>query len=303
MPSFLNTAKNYINKMNILVTGANGQLGKSLRKISGDFPQHGFLFVDYAEMDVTNRVQIGEVFDAFTPNLVINCAAYTAVEKAESEKEQADEINHIGAKNIAKFAKQFNAKLIHISTDYVFDGQGDVPFDEQQTTNPQNVYGVTKLAGEQAVKDINGDAIIIRTSWLYSEFGDNFLKTMLRVGSEKENVCVVDDQYGTPTYAANLANAILYLADRQVEGCSVFHYSDEGMTTWYGFAREIFEQANMDVELIPVRTCDYPTVAKRPCYSVLSKNKIKSAGVELLPWQEGVRACLEALGVRIVENR
>lgn len=281
--------------MNILVTGGNGQLGNSIKKISSDYPQHTFFFTDMPEVDITNLELLDRLMEEKSVDAIINCAAYTAVDKAESDVVLAESINVAGPKNLAEAAKKRGAKLIHVSTDYVFNGTANEPLKEEAQTDPIGVYGRTKLAGEQAVKDSGCDALVIRTAWLYSEFGNNFVKTMLRLGREREQLGVVFDQVGTPTYAPDLAVAIMTLLDKGFTGFDLYHFSNEGVISWYDFTKAIFRLENINITLNPIESCEYPTPAKRPAYSVLNKKKIKAAGVSVPYWEDSLRVCLKEL--------
>lgn len=281
--------------MNILVTGGNGQLGNSIKKISSDYPQHTFFFTDVPEVDITNLELLVRLMEEKSVDAIINCAAYTAVDKAESDVALAESINVAGPKNLAEAAKKRGAKLIHVSTDYVFNGTANEPLKEEAQTDPIGVYGRTKLAGEQAVKDSGCDALVIRTAWLYSEFGNNFVKTMLRLGREREQLGVVFDQVGTPTYAPDLAVAIMTLLDKGFTGFDLYHFSNEGVISWYDFTKAIFRLENINITLNPIESCEYPTPAKRPAYSVLNKKKIKAAGVFVPYWEDSLRVCLKEL--------
>jgi dTDP-4-dehydrorhamnose reductase len=267
---------------NILVTGAKGQLGSELRYLSENEPslcEHfNFIFADRKILDITSQSAIEQLCVSHNVHVIINCAAYTAVDKAEVEQDAAYSINHHAVENLASIAKKKSIKLIHISTDYVFDGKNYKPYIETDTPNPQNIYGKSKLAGEQAMQSINPEnSIIIRTSWVYSSFGNNFVKTILRLGQERDELNVVVDQIGSPTYARDLARAILQiipqLNNRNVE---IFHYSNEGVCSWYDFAKAIFEVTEIDCKVSAIPGSDYPKPAIRPFYSVLNKSKIET---------------------------
>ena len=283
--------------MKILVTGANGQLGRSLQKIAGGYPQHTFIFTDLPEGDIADSSAMAVLFDAATPEVVINCAAYTAVDRAESDPEAAERVNFRGPEALANLALKRKAKLVHISTDYVFDGTEQRPLRESDPTRPQGIYGATKLAGERAVQASGCDAAVIRTAWLYSEFGNNFVKTMLRLAEEGKPIRVVSDQMGSPTYAENLAHAVLKVIEHGITGFNLYHYADNGAVSWYEFARMIFEMTEHRVIVEPVATSDYPTVACRPAYSVLDTAKIRGIGATAPVWWESLRCCLEAIKV------
>ena len=285
--------------MNILVTGANGQLGSEIKVVSKDY-LYNFFFTDKDELDITKKEDIEKFIDKNEINLIINCAAYTAVDKAEEEKELADLINHKAVKYLAEISKEKNIPLIHISTDYVFDGKNYRPYIEDDKTNPQSVYGLTKLKGEESFKNSGARGIIIRTSWVYSSFGGNFVKTMLRL-KDRDELNIVFDQVGTPTYARDLAKAILKIVNKYYEKLNnfkaeIFHFSNEGVCSWYDFAKAIFEIKNIDIKINPIETKDYPTPAKRPHYSVLNKNKIKKEfNIEIPYWKESLKNCLKEI--------
>jgi dTDP-4-dehydrorhamnose reductase len=274
--------------MKILITGAYGQLGNEIKVLSVAFSDWQFLFTDVDTLDITNENALDIWFQKNKPRFVINCAAYTAVDKAESDAETAEKVNSLAPKLLAKFSKIFDAKLIHISTDYVFDGESFTPYSEEAEVNPKSVYGESKLKGEQNCFTENPDTIVIRTSWLYSTFGNNFVKTMLRLGKDRGQLNVVFDQVGTPTYAADLANAILsiiQISEKQPEKFvpGIYHYSNEGVASWYDFAKAIFEISDVKCIVSPVRSVEFPTPAKRPNFSVLDKSKIKNIfGVNIL---------------------
>lgn len=283
---------------NILVTGANGQLGSEIRELAASYPQHHFFFTDVDTLDITDKKAIASFIEENKITAIFNCAAYTAVDKAESEPKLADKINHIAVQYMAEAAKVYYCKFIHISTDYIFDGTNYKPYNEEDKPNPQSVYGSTKLAGELAMQKINPEnAIIIRTSWVYSSFGNNFVKTMLRLGKEKQELGVIFDQIGTPTYAGDLAKTMLEILPKiKNEEVEVFHYSNEGVCSWYDFAKAIFEFTNTDCKVNPISTAQYPTAAKRPHYSVFDKAKIKeSYNVDIPNWNDSLKVCLNNL--------
>lgn len=285
--------------MHILVTGSNGQLGSEIKSISVNYSQHKFTFVDIEEMDISSRKAVNTLFEKHKFDCVINCAAYTNVDMAETEKELAWKINVKGTKYLAQACHKANATLMHISTDYVFDGMHYRPYTETDFTNPQSYYGVTKLEGEQMIEEFAKTAIIIRTSWLYSSFGNNFVKTMIKYGKEREELNVVSDQVGTPTYAADLAFLLLQNLDdiEWIQGTHIYHYSNEGVCSWYDFAKEIIEQSNIKCKVIPIETKDYPLPAERPSYSLFNKAKIKDGlnGIEIPYWKDSLRKCLEII--------
>ena len=288
--------KNY----NILVTGSNGQVGSEIKELSSNY-FYNFFFTDRNSIDITCKDSIRDYCKANDINVIINCAAYTAVDKAETDIENADIGNRKAVKKLALVSQELNIKLIHISTDYVFDGKNFKPYCEEFQTNPQGIYGKTKLDGENEMRDINPkDSIIIRTSWVYSSFRNNFVKTMLRLGKEKESLGVIFDQVGTPTYARDLAKAILdiipQIKNKKVE---IYNYSNEGVLSWYDFAKEIMRMAKLNCKVNPIETFQYPTPAKRPHYSLLNKSKIKSTfNVEIPYWKDSLDECLIKLGER-----
>ncbi len=286
----------------ILVTGSSGQLAQSLALISFDYPEYNFHFANRDQLDFTDPVGVDNFLQQHHFDVVINCAAYTAVDKAEQEAELADMVNHQAVKTLAKYAKQTEAVLIHISTDYVFDGMHCHPYTEQDKTSPKSVYGATKLKGEQAIQAVSPSGLIIRTSWLYSDFGHNFVKTMLRLGRERSQLKVVFDQVGTPTYATDLAKAIMQIIKHHdgqwphLEQVPVYHYSNEGVCSWYDFANAIFELADIDCQVDPIATKDYPTPAQRPSYSLLNKYNIKHDFKLQIPyWRDSLKTCINQL--------
>lgn len=279
--------------MRILVAGGKGQLGQCLQKVSIDYPWLTFKFVDSKECDVLDMASINKHISDFQPDFIINCSAYTAVDLAESNQQDAYNINCVGASNLALACKENNLTLIHISTDFVFSGMESKLLSEEDATEPLSVYGSTKLAGEAAVSSQLERHIIIRTSWLYSEFGNNFLKTMMRLGADREEINVVNDQIGSPTYAIDLANAILSIIGSEKTYYGVFHYSNEGAGSWYDFAFMIFNLSGTKIKVNAIGTSAYPTPAKRPSFSILDKRKIKSLyNVEIPHWADGLQRCL-----------
>lgn len=281
--------------MNLLVTGARGQLGMSLQKIAADYPRHTFVFTDVPEADITDARAISALVEENGVEAVINCAAYTAVDRAESEPEAARRINAEGPRTLADIAVKYGLKLVHISTDYVFPGTGNTPLAENAPTGPTGAYGESKLQGEKTIGESGCDALVIRTSWLYSEFGTNFVKTMLRLAATRDTISVVDDQRGSPTWATDLARAIMALLERGFAGYDIYHFCDAGETTWYGLAAETFRLAGIDVNIEPITTAEYPTPARRPAYSVLDTAKIRAAGVATPCWKDSLRECMEIL--------
>ena len=285
---------------NILVTGSMGQLGSEIKELSSNY-NYNFFFTTRDDIDITSKESIKEFCQTNSINVIINCAAYTAVDKAESDMENADLVNRKAVKKLSIIAKELDIKLIHISTDYVFDGKNFKPYVEEFQTNPQSVYGKTKLDGENEIRDINPlNSIIIRTSWVYSYYGNNFVKTMLRLGKEKEELGVIFDQVGTPTYAKDLAITILdiipQIDNQKVE---IYNYSNEGVLSWYDFAKEIMKMAKLNCKVKAIETYQYPTPAKRPHFSLLNKSKIKSKfNLEIPYWKDGLDDCLKRLGER-----
>jgi len=280
----------------ILITGSNGQLGQAIQQLAAS-STHRFLFTDAPALDITDPEAVKAYFVAHRVTDCINCAAYTAVDAAESDAEAARMVNVVGAENLALAAASQKATLCHISTDFVFDGQMGKPYKEGAPTNPLGVYGATKLEGEQRAMAANPRTFVVRTAWLYAAHGKNFVKTMLRLGSERPSLNVVADQVGTPTYAPDLAKVLLQLLEAPPEVAhGVYHYSNEGVASWYDFAVAIFELAGMQVEVHPIPTEAYPVPARRPSYSVLDKQKIKGALHCPVPhWRESLRHCIALL--------
>jgi dTDP-4-dehydrorhamnose reductase len=288
--------------MVVLVTGANGQLGQAIQFISEKYAEIEFKFCSSSDLDITSKENCHLVFTKFKPDYCINAAAYTAVDKAESEQEKAHLINVIGVKNLAEVCKEFSTTLLHVSTDFVFDGNRSVtssavemPYTEKDLPNPTGVYGQTKLDGEKAIQETFDNYFIIRTSWVYSQFGNNFMKTMLRLASERDSLSVVSDQIGTPTNAVDLAEVLLKIIltdNRQqiTDNYGIYNFSNEGQCSWYDFAKKIFEVNNISINLQPIPSSAYPTPAKRPAYSVLDKSKIKNVfEVEVKDWEESLK--------------
>ncbi|MCF6171750.1 MAG: dTDP-4-dehydrorhamnose reductase [Bacteroidales bacterium] len=282
----------------VLVTGSNGQLGSEIRKLENEFPEFRFIFTDIEELDLLDFAAVEEFVAAENISICLNCAAYTSVDKAEDEQGLAMQVNFRAVENLAKVCGQNKALLVHISTDYVFDGKMYRPYTEPDPTAPASVYGWSKLKGEQAVFENTSRAIIVRTSWLCSAFGNNFVKAMLRLGEEKNELGVVFDQIGTPTFAADLAKAML----RMVQNVSsetileIYHYSNEGAISWYDFAKAIMEEAGLNCQVKPILTKDFPTKATRPFYSVLSKEKIKIDFKLSIPyWRDSLKTVIDEL--------
>lgn len=280
----------------ILVTGANGQLGSELKELAGKYPNFDFVFTDIADFPLDNSTEIITNFNRIQPDIVINCAAYTAVDKAEQDQETADAVNHLAIATLATLCKDSAAKLIHISTDYVFDGTSSVAYKEDDVPNPKSVYGVTKLAGEIACSTNCPDSVIIRTAWVYSEFGANFVKTMLRLMTERDSLGVVNDQIGSPTYAADLAQVILTILDSNKWEPGIYHYSNEGEISWFDFATDIKEIAKKSCEIKGIPASSYPTPAARPAYSLLDKSKINAVyGIEPVDYKISLKIMMAKL--------
>jgi dTDP-4-dehydrorhamnose reductase len=281
---------------NILVTGSNGQLGNELRRVVEEKDKvNNFFFTDVEELDITNKSSVSQFLHANKIDIVVNCAAYTNVDKAEDESEIADLINHIGVKNLAESCKERDGFLIHISTDYVFDGTKNTPYTETDETNPLGVYGETKLRGENAIKSSGCEYVILRTSWLYSSFGNNFLKTMQRLTAEKESLKVVFDQVGTPTYAGDLANVIYLIIQKEEIDIKkqIYHFSNEGVCSWYDFAVAINEAFGHNCNIKPCHSNEFPSKVTRPSFSVLDKTKLKNAlGIEIQYWHDSLYRCI-----------
>jgi dTDP-4-dehydrorhamnose reductase len=285
-----------MDKPKILVIGASGQLGKELRVASEAFTQFDFVFATREDLCIEQFELVRNFFKGLQPQYCINCAAYTAVDKAEDQKELAFLINGESVGVLAAVCNLFETKLLHISTDYVFNGTAKRPYKEEDPVDPVNSYGASKLLGEELTLQNIPDPIIIRTSWVYSEFGNNFVKTMLRLMKEKELIHVVNDQYGTPTYAADLAEAILNMLASGKWATGVYHYSNEGETTWFEFAKAIKELSGSSCEVRPIKSESYPTPAKRPAYSVFNKEKIKRTYDIAIPeWRESLNRCMSRL--------
>jgi dTDP-4-dehydrorhamnose reductase len=275
--------------MVVLVTGANGQLGQSLQFIAPNYPELHFVFCSSSDLDITKLEDCKAAFSKIKPDYCINAAAYTAVDKAESEPEKAHLINVNGARNLAEACKTHNTILLHISTDFVFDGEKKSPYTETDVPNPTGVYGQTKLDGEKAIQAVFDKYYIIRTSWVYSQFGNNFMKTMLRLVSERNSISVVNDQIGTPTNAVDLADALAQIIGSKKDAFGIYNFSNEGQCGWYDFAKKIFEINNINIDLKPIPTSSFPTPAKRPKFSVLDKSKIKTNfGIHIKKWEESL---------------
>ena len=283
--------------MNILVTGCNGQLGNEIQLLEKENPQHCFFNTDVEELDITDQLAVEQFVAQNKIEGIINCAAYTAVDKAESNKELCTSLNTVAPAYLAAAIDKRNGWMIHISTDYVFDGTKHTPYVEDDTPCPNSVYGSTKLAGELGVRKFCKKSMIIRTAWLYSTFGNNFVKTMIRLGKEKEQLGVIFDQIGTPTYAHDLAVVIMTTINQGIKP-DVYHFSNEGVISWYDFTKAIHRIAGIKTcHVKPLHTTEYPTPASRPAYSVLDKTKIKKAyGIEIPYWEESLEKCIQLLG-------
>jgi len=291
--------------MNILVTGSNGQLGSEIKDLAFNYKKYSFFFKDLPELDICNADQLKLFFVEKNINTVINCAAYTNVDKAEDDKLYAEKVNSEGVLNLVNALEKVNGKLIHISTDYVFDGNSFTPYLETDEVNPIGVYGHTKRSGELKLINSSIDGIVIRTSWLYSLHGNNFVKTMLKLGNDRDELGVVFDQVGTPTNASDLAKACLdILSDQSSANIStkgkIYHYSNEGVTSWYDFAIAIMEYGSLDCKVRPIETKDYSNLAKRPHFSVLNKSKIKiDFNIEIPHWRDSLANCIKKIKINL----
>ena len=278
----------------ILVTGGNGQLATCLKDIEPESQDHEFIYTDYEELDITDFHHLRTYFKEHSVQWCVNCAAYTAVDKAENDKDKATKINVRGAENLANVCNEFRVKLIHISTDFVFDGTSSTPYTEIDAPNPLSVYGHTKLDGELSVKQHCAEHFILRTSWLYSEHGHNFMKTMLSLAETREKINVVVDQIGTPTYAGDLAELIVKIISTDSENYGLYHYSNEGVASWYDFAKVIFDMSQIDLKVYPISTTDYPTPAARPKFSIMDKRLTKNTFKSDIPyWQESLKKAIK----------
>ncbi len=282
--------------MNILVTGANGQLGNEMQVLARENLQHTYFFTDVQELDICDEQAVYAYVSEHKIDIIVNCAAYTAVDKAEDNVELCDKLNNIAPGYLARAAQANGAAMIQVSTDYVFDGTAHIPYTEEEPTCPASVYGSTKLAGEQNVMDHCEKAMVIRTAWLYSIYGNNFVKTMIRLGQERDSLGVIFDQIGTPTYANDLAQAIFAAINKSVVR-GIYHFSDEGVCSWYDFTIAIHRLAGIaSCKVKPLHTADYPAKAPRPHYSVLDKTKIKDTfGIEIPHWEESLKRCINQL--------
>jgi dTDP-4-dehydrorhamnose reductase len=279
----------------VLVTGANGQLGQCFQELA-NIQSLSFVFLGSKELDITCRDSVFGVFKNNAFDYCINCAAYTAVDKAESESDLAEKVNVLGVKNLSEACKANKVKLIHISTDFVFDGESNIPYLENKEPNPISVYGKTKLSGEKIIQETLSEYFILRTSWLYSEFGNNFVKTMLRLSKDRTELGVISDQIGSPTYAKDLAKVILKIIENDSSKYGVYHYSNEGVASWYDFAKAIFEISNTIMKVVTIPTSSYPTPAKRPNYSVLNTSKLKNnLSIEIPYWRDSLKLAISKM--------
>jgi len=282
--------------MKILILGASGQLGQCIKHVAQGRQVQGLFFPDRASANVLDPVRLKDLFNEIQPDYVVNCAAYTAVDKAEDDLNLCRTVNSDGAAHVALLCKEFNCKLVHVSTDFVFKGDKPELLKEDDVADPINAYGLTKLEGEHQIQSILDRHYIIRTSWLYSEFANNFVKTMLKLANGREQLSVIADQIGTPTYAIDLAGAILDIVQSEKTSYGVYHYSNEGVASWYDFAVAVFELSNTDINVLPIGTKDYPTRAIRPKFSVMDKSKIKTTfGLHIPHWRASLARCLEKL--------
>ncbi|WP_296315296.1 dTDP-4-dehydrorhamnose reductase [Winogradskyella sp. UBA3174] len=277
----------------ILVTGGNGQLATCIKAIEKEVTNLHIVYTDSSNLNITNSESVDLFFSENSYDFCINCAAYTAVDLAEKEEGKAILVNETGVKNLALACDKYNTVLIHVSTDFVFDGYKNTAYNENDQTNPRGIYGVTKLKGEFAIREILTNYFIIRTSWLYSEYGNNFMKTMLRVSKDRNEISVVDDQIGTPTYAIDLAMAIFKIINIETNAYGIYNYSNEGVASWYDFACAIFDECNVKIDVKPIKTVDYPTPAERPKFSVLNKSKLKSnLNISIPHWRDSLRIAM-----------
>ena len=281
---------------NILIFGASGQLGSCIKKVSSENGNKNFVFLPENEADILDVEKLKTVFETYRPAFIINCAAYTAVDKAEDEVELARKINKTGAKNLALSCKEHGTVMIHVSTDFVFEGNHPNLLVETDIAEPINIYGITKLEGEQDIAEILPQHFILRTSWLYSEFGNNFVKTMLKLGADRDELKIIADQIGTPTYAIDLAGCILQIISSASKEYGTYHYSNEGSCSWYDFAKAIFDISGTNIKVLPIKSHEYPTKATRPLFSVMDKSKIKKTfSMEIPYWRESLIKCIEKL--------
>src|ERR1035437_178420 len=280
----------------ILITGSNGQLGNEMQQAAVRFPDFNYIYTDVAELDICDKGTLDAFVKANNVNVIVNCAAYTAVDKAEDDVELCYKINRDAVRNIAEVATENKGKVVHVSTDYVFDGTNYLPYTEDMPVCPATVYGKSKLEGEQALLENCKESVILRTAWLYSSFGNNFVKTMMKLGTERDSLGVIFDQVGTPTYAADLADAIMQLLSSETFVPGIYHFSDEGVCSWYDFTKTIHRMANITCDVKPIETKDYPARTPRPHFSVLNKGKIKSTyGISIPHWGVSLKKVIQLL--------
>jgi dTDP-4-dehydrorhamnose reductase len=280
----------------ILITGSHGQLGNEMQQASNLFPSFNYIYTDIEDLDICDKTALNDYVKANHVDIIVNCAAYTAVDKAEDDVALCFKINTDAVRNIGEVAKENSLKVVHISTDYVFDGTNYMPYTEDQQVCPSTVYGKSKLASENALFESCDQAVVIRTAWLYSSFGNNFVKTMMKLGTDRDSINVIFDQIGTPTYAADLANAILQVLSHEPFVPGIYHFSDEGVCSWYDFTKSIHRIAGITCDVHPIETKDYPARTPRPHYSVLNKAKIKSTyGIVIPHWEESLVKCIDLL--------
>lgn len=280
----------------ILITGSNGQLGNEMQQAAVRFPDFNYIYTDVAELDICDKSALDAFVKANNVNVIVNCAAYTAVDNAEDDVELCHKINRDAVRNIAEVANDNKVKVVHISTDYVFDGTNYLPYTEDMPVCPATVYGKSKLEGEQALLENCKESVILRTAWLYSSFGNNFVKTMIKLGTERDSLGVIFDQVGSPTYAADLADVILQLLSNKTFIPGIYHFSDEGVCSWYDFTKTIHRMANITCDVKPIETKDYPARTPRPHFSVLNKGKIKSTyGISIPHWEVSLEKCIGLL--------
>jgi dTDP-4-dehydrorhamnose reductase len=285
-----------VNNNHIVVTGANGQVGQSIKLLSDLYPDVKFSFLTKDDLSISDKSSLNLFFQSQKPTILINCAAYTAVDKAETEQDLALDINSTAVETLAGICKEFNTRFVHISTDYVFDGNASSPYKESDPTNPVNFYGFTKLQGEKLALAVNPDSVIVRTSWVYAPYGKNFVKTMLKLMQDRTELNVVGDQFGSPTYAPDLAEALLKIALSNQIIPGIYHFSNDGIISWFDFATAIAEIAHSSCKVNAITTAQYPTPAKRPSYSGLNKNKIQADySIQLKPWRDSLQDCIQKL--------
>lgn len=280
----------------VLVTGSKGQLGNEIQVLAPAYPQFNFIFTDVEELDICKREVVDGFFSENKIDFLINCAAYTAVDKAEDDEEKCYQINKDAVEYLGEASACHGVKMLHVSTDYVFDGKSYIPYTEDAPVSPATVYGRSKAEGEQRLVSVLQSAVIVRTSWLYSSFGNNFVKTMLKLGRERKRLQVVFDQVGTPTYAADLADALLQIISAAELVPGIYHFSNEGVCSWYDFTLAIFKSAKIACDVLPIESKEYPTKTPRPHYSVLNKQKVKSAyNLRVAHWEDSLNRCVQKL--------